>query len=85
MVLRAGDEWGEPLVLLGPGSGCAQGSMRGDFESTVVNSSAAHVEGWVVDPGLAGNGTPPVAIRVEVDGIGGAHPERTMATPLAHT
>ena len=71
VVLRAGDVWSDPLVLSGPGAGCHKGGMRGLLEAVVVNATSVFVEGWVVDPGLPNNGTPPVAIRVEVDGVGG--------------
>jgi hypothetical protein len=65
--LAAGDVWNEPLLIARAGIGCL-GHMRGVFEALNISPTAAVVHGWVVDPGLPGNGTPPVDIRVVVDG-----------------
>jgi hypothetical protein len=65
--LTAGDVWNEPLLIAKAGVGCS-GHMRGFFEALDVSPTTAVVHGWVVDPGLSGNGMPPVAIRVTVDG-----------------
>jgi hypothetical protein len=68
--LMAGDAWNEPLVINGPDASCAGSHMRGDFERIEVNPSNITLFGWVVDPLLRGNGTPPVQVRVAVDGMG---------------
>eukprot|EP00038_Savillea_parva_P011208 m.195897 g.195897 ORF g.195897 m.195897 type:complete len:659 (-) comp19652_c0_seq1:128-2104(-) len=67
--LVSGSVWTEPLTLLGPGAGCA-GTMRGFFEGVAVTSPTdVAVRGWVVDPLLPNNGSGPVNVRVEVDGV----------------
>jgi hypothetical protein len=66
--LAAGDTWTEPLLLEGEGASCAGSHMRGDFERIDVNPTNISVYGWVVDPLLANNGTPPVKVRVSIDG-----------------
>eukprot|EP01043_Picozoa_sp_COSAG02_P031676 COSAG02_NODE_2079_length_9902_cov_3.742018_5_plen_417_part_00 len=68
--LVAGNTWNEPLVINGPDASCAGSHMRGDFERIEVNPSNITLFGWVVDPLLRGNGTPPVQVRVAVDGKG---------------
>lgn len=68
--LVAGSRWDTPLVLHGGGAGCV-GTMRGFIEHLTLSPTEGAVAGWVVDPGLPGNGSAPVAVQVELDGIKG--------------
>ena len=65
--LANGDIWNEPLNLKSAAARCAV-NMRGNVDGIFINSSFVAVNGWVVDPTMAGGGLPPVAIRLTIDG-----------------